>query len=281
MVGNRILELAAHRGARTILDIDLAFVDAYRSERASKADERGKMAAPRTIMNETVKIRGFAKFAFTRKMISQDPLAGLKIQKVKSHGQPCWSPSEVESILAALVGHYHDAFVLWADTGMRFAEVAWMTWADIDLANNAILIRAKAGWKPKKGEERVVPMTARVRAMLTGRAHEFNWLFTMRPSAKYPHGDHQLQESRLLEYLQRRLERLYLQGMIHTFRHSFITNALLAGIPEAIVRQWVGHLDRDVTKIYTHVRSSDSQAAMQRLSDLMAPPSTKGHKPTN
>jgi hypothetical protein len=40
-----------------------------------------------------------------------------------------------------------------------------------------------------------------------------------------------------------------------------------SGIPEAIVRQWVGHVDREVTKLYTHIADEASQAAMQRLAE--------------
>jgi hypothetical protein len=60
-----------------------------------------------------------------------------------------------------------------------------------------------------------------------------------------------------------------------------VTRALLAGIPEAVVRQWVGHLDREVTKIYTHILSPDSQAAMRRLNDLQQPVVNGQETPSN
>lgn len=59
--------------------------------------------------------------------------------------------------------------------------------------------------------------------------------------------------------------KLGLRGHLHTFRHAFISRALTAGIPEALVREWVGHVDRDVLKMYTHIASQDAQAAMRRL----------------
>jgi site-specific recombinase XerD len=77
--------------------------------------------------------------------------------------------------------------------------------------------------------------------------------------------DRQISERRLLLSLKRFLKQLGLKGHLHTFRHSFISHALIQGIPEAIVRQWVGHVDRDVMKLYTHIADAASQAAMQRL----------------
>ena len=38
-------------------------------------------------------------------------------------------------------------------------------------------------------------------------------------------------------------------------------------LPEAIVRNWAGHLDAETLKIYTHINNQASQAAMQQLSD--------------
>jgi hypothetical protein len=37
--------------------------------------------------------------------------------------------------------------------------------------------------------------------------------------------------------------------MVFTFRHAFISHALTQGIPEAIVRQWVRHVDAEVLKL--------------------------------
>ena len=62
--------------------------------------------------------------------------------------------------------------------------------------------------------------------------------------------------------------RLGLVGHLHTFRHAFISHAAIRGIPEAIIRKWVGHVDADVLKIYTHIADEASQAAMQRLTGL-------------
>ena len=42
----------------------------------------------------------------------------------------------------------------------------------------------------------------------------------------------------------------------------------MKGIPEAIVRQWVGHVDPEMLKLYTHILDEASQAAMQRLAGL-------------
>jgi integrase len=221
--------------------------------------------APRTIQNDIVGVRMIVIFARSRKLVASDPLDGLKIKKVKPPRRSCWTLEECVKILNAVKGPYYDVFLLWADTGMRFAEAAWLLPSDLDFANNSVLIQEKDGWKPKNGEERAIPMTPRVRAMLERRESRHRWLFTMQRSKEYPNGDHQLQESRNLAYVKRRLKRLKLTGKIHDFRHSLITRALVDGIPEAVVREWAGHIDKDTIKLYTHISGDASQKARQKF----------------
>ncbi len=98
LVQRRVLELASRRKAKSILDIDLSFIDAYRAEAVAR---KIKPAQPKTVLNETVIIRQMVNFALSRNLIHSDPLRNLKLNKVKPKSQPCWARAEVEQILAA------------------------------------------------------------------------------------------------------------------------------------------------------------------------------------
>ena len=119
--------------------------------------------------------------------------------------------------------------------------------------------------RPKTGDDRSIPISAKLAPLLAGQPRCGQWVFTAPPSPAYPRGDHQLSERRLLEYLKKVLEPLGLPGHVHTFRHTFISLALCAGVPEAVVRSWVGHVDPQVIRLYTHVHDETSLAAMERL----------------
>jgi hypothetical protein len=58
-----------------------------------------------------------------------------------------------------------------------------------------------------------------------------------------------------------------LAGHLHTFRHTFISRVLTSGIPEITLQKWVGHLDPEVTRLYSHVLPPESHAAMNRLTN--------------
>jgi integrase len=210
-------------------------------------------------------LRQLVNFALSRGLLATDPLQGLKLKKPKPAPQPCWAPAEVERILAASPEPERSVFLTLAETGLRIGELQHLTWEDVDLGRNVLHVRPKDGWRPKTGDQRAIPMTARVRSVLERLPRRGRWVFCARPSGKYPRGDHQVSERRLLAALKRVLGAVGLEGHLHTFRHAFISHALTQGIPEAIVRQWVGHVDAEVLKLYTHIADAASQAAMQRL----------------
>jgi integrase len=260
-VFERVRDLAQRRNARTITAVNKRFVDAYRSERVEAE------AAPKTVYCETVIVRQIVNFALSREMIVSDPLKNYRVKKPRSRPQPCWTPAEVQQILDAARDPERSKFTVLADTGMRVGELKYLTWDDVDFGFNMIQVQPKDDWQPKTGNQRAIPMSPRVRAVLESLPHRCRWVFTAARSAKYPKGDHQFSEKHLLTSLKRVLKRLGLPGHLHTFRHAFISDALTRGTPEAIVRQWVGHVDAAILRQYTHIADTSSQAAMQRLAD--------------
>ncbi|QDT75197.1 site-specific tyrosine recombinase XerD [Lacipirellula limnantheis] len=108
-------------------------------------------------------------------------------------------------------------------------------------------------------------MGAELRAVLMQQPRQWLWVFTALPSAKCPVAARQISDRRALDYLKTVLKKLKLEGHQHTFRHSFISHALTHGVPEAIVREWVGHVDARIMKTYTHVADAISQQAMLGL----------------
>jgi site-specific recombinase XerD len=258
-VFERLAALLEARRAKTLLDLDLKAVDAYRQLRVASG------VAEKTLYCETVIIRQLVNFALKRRLIDEDPLAGLQIREPKPAPQPCWTSVEVEQILAASPETHRAAFTVLADTGMRIAELRHLTHADLDFGRNVIHVRPKDGWQPKSGDQRAIPMTPRVAETLRALPQRGRWVFTARPSTKFPHGDNQVSERRLLRVLKRLLRDLGMRGHLHTFRHAFISNSLIAGVAEAIVRAWVGHVDARILQLYTHIASTASQSAMAQV----------------
>jgi integrase len=90
-------------------------------------------------------------------------------------------------------------------------------------------------------------------------------VFTAPPRPSDPKAQRQISERRLLLHLKRLLARIGLPGHLHTFRHAFISHAASEGVPEAVIRSWVGHVDAQILRLYMHIADRTSQGWMQRL----------------
>jgi integrase len=222
-------------------------------------------AKPKTTRNDVVLLKQLVNFAVRRKMIRENPLADLVIEQPPRTPQPFWPRDRVERILKATSSRYQALFHFLADTGTRIGEACWLTWDDVDLKNNVIHIRPKEGWQPKTGDQRTVHLSADLCQILSTLPTTCKWVFTAPPTARYPSARRQVSPRRALAHLKVVLRRLGLRGHLHTFRHSFISHALTSGAPSAIVREWVGHVDDEIMKHYTHIADQQSRSAMDKI----------------
>ena len=264
----RVKTLAAHEGLRRLQQIDVAFLDKYRRQRSAEG------IAPKTLFNETTTIKQLMNFAVTRGMIKANSLRSYRQKKPKMKLQPFWSMEQVESILkAAEKSPYSDVYRVLAETGMRIGEVKFLMWDDVNLPQRVLYVREKqldpatgTNWRPKTGEFRVVPLSPGMVELFSKQPHLHGpWVFgrTIRTGRRVQ--SEQINERIVLAQLKKALKQLGLPGHVHTFRHSFISHALIRGVPEALVRQWVGHVDPQTIRTYTHIADCDSHARIEGL----------------
>ena len=266
LVMRRVQQLANQRHIDTIDQLDMTFWDAYRAVRKREG------AAEKTRYNESIIIRQLVRFAISRRMVDRDPMSGgsLRLTKPKYKPQPCWTREQAERIVAAAREPFRAAFAVLLDTGLRAGELSHLTKPDIDFTANVIHVRPKRDWSPKAGDARAVPMTPRVADLLrriTRSRRAEDWVFTAQVSADHPEAGRRLTERRLLDALKRVTKRLDLPGHVHTFRHTFISLALMNGVAESLVRKWVGHVDPAILRYYTHIFDTTGQAEMLRLAN--------------
>ena len=257
----KFIQQHAERNRRShVAQLNLDFADSWRAELKRKS------LSPKTIYNLLVILRSVTLFALKRRMSDVDPLVGYKLKKPKPTPQPCWSPEQAELILHSAPEAYRPYFTFLRETGCRAGEGKHLTWDDVDFRRRVIHIRPKDSWKPKSGDQRKVPMTERLAVVLEKLARRGRWVFTAPATVRYSQPDRKISERRALQALKRVLKRLKLPGHQHTFRHTFVSQALAAGVPEAVVQSWVGHVDRDVIRLYTHISDEVSQGYVSRFS---------------
>lgn len=264
-ITGEISRLATDRNVTRVDGLSIRFADAYKQWLKQKGNQSI------TIYHKAVILRSLALFAKRRQMCVHDPLEGYRLKKPKPTAQPCWTPEQADQIIRAAPEAYRDYFTFLRETGCRAGEAKFLMWDDVRLDAGVILIRAKEGpwgsWRPKSGDQRSIPMTDKVRALFRSMPRHGLWVFCAQPSKRFPAKDRQLSEAQALEVLQKKvLVKLGLEGKLHTFRHTYISQALTRGVPEAVVRQWVGHVDPAILRLYTHVADEVSQAYVSRFS---------------
>jgi integrase len=57
----------------------------------------------------------------------------------------------------------------------------------------------------------------------------------------------------------------FTDAVLHSLRHSFVSQAFLAGASESEIREWVGHADSRIIERYRHLSDTESKRRMAGL----------------
>lgn len=146
-----------------------------------------------------------------------------------------------------------DLIVMLVDTGMRISECVSVMWADIN--QQGILV-----YRGKTGNRTVLPVTARLKAMLNRRANSSLYVF---PHKTKP-GAHRTCSSKGIRQAANRAG-LNSQEVVkkfgtftaHSLRDTYATRLVLAGLTLYQVQVMLGHASPIQTQKYAHLATSD------------------------
>jgi integrase len=178
----------------------------------------------------------------------------LPLVRSNEQNTPTLEPQEVSSILEKSAGRYRVLYALLAGTGMRIGEALAIRLEDNDKdhttigADCKIIHVRKSVWRgqeqaPKTGNAvRDIDVHPSLAAMLKEftDTRRSGWLFQTR-SGKTLSQRNVMRDS---------LHKLGVRGF-HTFRRFRVTHLRERGIPEDILRFWIGHADKSITDRYS------------------------------
>lgn len=198
----------------------------------------------------------------------------LRLLKIQRHVTPpvVLSIDEVRQILGALPNLMNRTFYTAVySLGLRLGEARHMKPGDIDAKR--MYVRIPEG----KGRiTRSVPLPETTLQMLrvwwkTHRNPE--WIFPApgRNGSEAPIARRPVPEGSVQGALRRTAKRLRLSKHVHphTFRHSYATHMLEAGVPIRHVQQCLGHRSLVTTMIYLHVTEPGHEQSREKLNQLM------------
>jgi integrase len=147
--------------------------------------------------------------------------------------------------------------------GLRFGEIAGLTWQDLNFQDDTILIR-----NPKNGRTRVAFMTKTVKAMFLemepGKAGDFVFQNT---GKKERIGEISDTFKRAVNKigLNDSVEDSRLKVVFHTCRHSFASWLVTDGADLFTVRELMGHKSIAMTERYSHLSPDTLRKAVKSM----------------
>jgi integrase len=193
--------------------------------------------------------------AFSRGIIPVKPHIERRREK---QGRIRWFTLEEESRMVNWLEQnnpeFRDVVVFLLDTGCRVGEACRVRWQDVD----SEYIRF---FETKGGRNRAVPVTPRLRELLTRREGagkvDAAPIFDGWDNHRVSYCWQPLREA--MGWLQDA------EAVPHALRHTCASRLVQGNVNLAIVQQWLGHRSYSLTLRYAHLSPANLQAAMGAL----------------
>lgn len=256
--------------APALKDKPLAYVSAFDVERVKSAMLKAGRAA--ASVKYALAVVGQLWSLAVRDGFASGPCPAklVTLPKKDNRRQRYLSAEESHPLLAELKRRSptsHDMALCALDMGLRFGEIAALTWADCDLERKQVLIR-----DPKARTNRVAFLTARTLRMLKKRK-----ALTTGPLV-FPNRTGGLMD-RISHVFRHACDELFNQGVddprqrvcFHTLRHTFASWLVEAGTSLYAVKELLGHADFAMTQRYSHLSPEGLRAAIGVLEQHAKP----------
>lgn len=246
-------------------------VEAYRNSLANRL-------APGTV-NLSVKILRVAlNPAWKKQLIDRNPAALVDI--VTKEGPDKRRPftlDEIKKILGVASQEWKAAVLFGLYCGLRLGDVANLTWANVDLAQQSLTLQTR-----KTGRTQSLPLAAPllrcVEALPAGDTPDTP-LFPSLAGKDVGQLSNQFYEIMTSAGLVparthegkgkgRNAARQQNQISFHCLRHTATSLLKNAGVSDAIARDIIGHESEAVSRAYTHIDDATKRAAVGRLPDV-------------
>ena len=239
-----------YKDANTCMKHLLPFFGKYRPNHLT----RGLIEQYKTIRLESVKKRTINKeLSYLSSMVNWAiendyanalpfKIKGFPDKQTKAPRPRPLSEKEITAVYNAIEPEYKLIFLLMADAGLRRNEALHLKAEDIFLDEGIIFVRGKGD------KQRIMPITSdRLKKHLSEKTDIKGYL-SVNPHTGKPFYS-------LRKALLRAAETAKISKSVHhhVLRHSFGTNATIAGVDLKAVQHMMGHESPDTTAIYQHI----------------------------
>lgn len=270
---------------------DLATSEALSTyHRTLKAEE----FSPKTIWTRMGVVYSMLKYHAKETGVA-NPSKLLKLKKPVHKSPKAYSDEELTALFSAMDEEERIRYTFFLHTGCREQEVMYATWNDLNLQNKTFTVTGKGkedvDFVPKNHEERTIPLTSKLAALLETRkknAPHKRWIFVSENGEPDGHMLRKFKaiakaaglncgecETELTEWhmgSSKKVEASCLtrpvckEHYLHRLRKTCATRWLRASVNLLDIQRWLGHKSLAVTQIYLE-GSSNADSTLQARVD--------------
>ena len=191
----------------------------------------------------------------------ENPVLGVKLLEEPKRRLRYLEPSEEARLLAVAPEPLRSLIIIGTNTGIRIgAEALTLQWLDVDFTRGLLTVQAAYS---KNGQTRNIPLNSRAKEAL-------RHLKELRRSA------YVFSKANGLPY--KSMEKPFTQACkdagladtgvsLHTLRHTFASNLVMAGVDLVTVQQYGGWSDLSLVQRYSHLSASHKARAIETIAE--------------
>lgn len=224
----------------TVSQVSPEMIERWRNNRVEAVSKS-------TVNRELKMVKRFFGQCVDKGHISRSPAEKIKTFREPEKEIRHLSDSEVKKLLGGSSEDLCQIITFFLLTGLRYGELCYLTWKDVDLRRGQVIVQAKDEWRPKSLRKRVIPLHNTARAILEGLdSRKSEYVFPDRAGkCSYPS---------LRSRIYSAFKRANVKGNVKDLRSTFASNAVMSGMPIYTVSKLLGHHDVKITeKHYAHL----------------------------
>jgi integrase len=188
----------------------------------------------------------------------------FRLPKVDNEKQRYLTLDEEKTLLKCLIKkgqQHHDMAVVSIDAGLRFGEIAALTWGCVDTGTRIIRVL------DSKGKDRFVPMTQRLVEVFDAMEASDPGVLVFPGRNGKPHKEAPSQFRRAVvdAKLNENVTIKKMRASFHTLRHTYASRLVQAGVDLYRVQRLLGHSTPIMTQRYSKLADQDLRRAVETM----------------
>lgn len=191
--------------------------------------------------------------------VQANPWTDIQSKRLDTHSRRSFSDAEIETMLAKAEGELRQLIAIGRYTGLRLGDACVLRWEDFHDGNVDVKTMKTGAKVSIPAHPRLVEILGGLPARGQGRNGYVLPEIAATVGKKGGTSNVSTRVTRLLErcgiktQVEAEVGQARPDAGFHSLRHTFVSKAIEAGVPAAIVQALVGHTTAGMTAHYTHI----------------------------